>query len=297
MALCDMTTMFSYMVFSIRFGFLVDVEQPPFGFTLPWICFLLLHVVCSIALRTVSIYLSVVTAYIRYHAMDKLASKWMMAASARPIFLVILMLVGLTSIPTFLIHGIVEVDPTLSQNESLYTIIIPELALANECLLFKSNLWLTGILFKKLNECRKNHQLLKLSNGGSEVKRVYLPDRTTKMLIILLMIFLFTELPQGFLAILNGMFPNDIHQYIYLSVGEMLDLLSLINCNVCFIVYPCISSHYRQTFRIMLHRIRWWPNIADRNLVTFTTTNGRFATAAIFTADADELPRDSDEYL
>lgn len=66
----------------------------------------------------------------------------------RPIFLVILTLVGLTSIPTFLIHGIVEVDPTLSQNESLYTIIIPELALANECLLFKSNLWLTGILFK-----------------------------------------------------------------------------------------------------------------------------------------------------
>uniref|UniRef100_A0A914ZKR7 G-protein coupled receptors family 1 profile domain-containing protein n=1 Tax=Parascaris univalens TaxID=6257 RepID=A0A914ZKR7_PARUN len=104
----------------------------------------------------------------------------------------------------------------------------------------------TIALLKKLNECRKNHQLLKLSNGGSEVKRVYLPDRTTKMLIILLMIFLFTELPQGFLAILNGMFPNDIHQYIYLSVGEMLDLLSLINCNVCFIVYPCISSHYRQ---------------------------------------------------
>ncbi|VDM37698.1 unnamed protein product [Toxocara canis] len=148
MAMCDITTMFSYLVFNIRFGFLVDVEQPPFGFALPWICFLLVHVVCSIALRTVSIYLSVVTAYIRYHAINKLASKWMMAASARPIFLVILLLVALTSIPTFLIHGIVEVDPTLSQNESLYTIIIPELALANECLLFKSNLWLTGILFK-----------------------------------------------------------------------------------------------------------------------------------------------------
>ncbi|VDM51556.1 unnamed protein product [Toxocara canis] len=155
----------------------------------------------------------------------------------------------------------------------------------------------TIALLKKLNESRKNHELLKLSNGGGGTKPAHLPDRTTKMLLILLMIFLFTELPQGVLAILNGMFPNDIHQYIYLSVGEMLDLLSLINCNVCFIVYPCISSHYRETFRIMFRRLRWCSNVADRNFVTYSVVNGRLGTTAVICVDDDELPRETDEFL
>ncbi|VDM30147.1 unnamed protein product [Toxocara canis] len=99
------------------------------------------------------------------------------------------------------------------------------------------------------------------------------------------------------MAILNGMFPNDIHQYIYLSVGEMLDLLSLINCNVCFIVYPCISSHYRETFRIMFRRLRWCSNVADRNFVTYSVVNGRLGTTAVICVDDDELPRETDEFL
>lgn len=55
------------------------------------------------------------------------------------------------------------------------------------------------------------------------------------------------------MAILNGLFPNDIHQFIYLSLGEILDLLSLINCNTCFIVYPMLSSQYRYTLQTIFH--------------------------------------------
>lgn len=60
----------------------------------------------------------------------------------------------------------------------------------------------------------------------------------------------------GILAILNGIFPNDVHQFVYLSLGEFLDLLSLINCNTCFIVYPLISTQYRETLKSFIKIIR-----------------------------------------
>lgn len=53
----------------------------------------------------------------------------------------------------------------------------------------------------------------------------------------------------GALAILNAIYTSDVTNYIYTNVGECMDLLSLINCNVGFILYSCMSSRYRSTFR------------------------------------------------
>uniref|UniRef100_A0A914DEE2 Uncharacterized protein n=1 Tax=Acrobeloides nanus TaxID=290746 RepID=A0A914DEE2_9BILA len=57
---------------------------------------------------------------------------------------------------------------------------------------------------------------------------------------------------QGALAILNGLYPNDIHQLVYSNLGEILDLLSLINCNTCFVIYAIMSSAYRSTLKQIL---------------------------------------------
>lgn len=73
------------------------------------------------------------------------------------------------------------------------------------------------------------------------------------MLIVLLVIFISTELPQGFLALANAIWPNDIHQFVYLSLGDILDLLSLINANVIYIIYPLISTQYRHTLKSMMN--------------------------------------------
>ncbi|VDK62044.1 unnamed protein product, partial [Anisakis simplex] len=82
MGMCDVITQICYLIFTIRFSFMVDVDRPPFGFHFVWICFLLMHVISSIALRTVSIYICVITAYIRYHVLRKLHSKWIAPQSA-----------------------------------------------------------------------------------------------------------------------------------------------------------------------------------------------------------------------
>jgi hypothetical protein len=101
----------------------------------------------------------------------------------------------------------------------------------------------------KLREAEKKRQQLLLSNGteNSNYKRMT-SDRTTAMLLAILIVFILTEFPQGILAILNAIFTTDVHHYIYLTLGDVLDLLSLVNSSVNFILYCLMSSRYRHTF-------------------------------------------------
>lgn len=72
------------------------------------------------------------------------------------------------------------------------------------------------------------------------------------MLVTILIVFLLTEFPQGVLAILNAIYTSDVHRYIYFNLGDMLDLLSLMNSSVNFVLYCLMSSRYRLAFRSMI---------------------------------------------
>uniref|UniRef100_A0A7E4VNJ5 G_PROTEIN_RECEP_F1_2 domain-containing protein n=1 Tax=Panagrellus redivivus TaxID=6233 RepID=A0A7E4VNJ5_PANRE len=269
MVVCDITTMVSYIIFMIRFGFMMDLNNPPKGYALHWIVFLLIHVVLSIAMHTITLYMSVATAFVRYKALKEVGSKWNQSDSALPIFIVITIFVTALCIPTFLVHEIVHVDNGNGTGD-LYMVELSELSRGNTCFVFKANLWLTGIVFKVipclmlfiftialLSELDLNRRRRRRLTSGASMasKRISKKtDRTTLMLIVLMTIFIVTEFPQGILAILNGLFPNDIHQFVYLSLGEILDLLSLINCNASFVVYSIMSSVYRTTLRNLIDR-------------------------------------------
>ncbi|RCN47824.1 hypothetical protein ANCCAN_06161 [Ancylostoma caninum] len=88
-------------------------------------------------------------------------------------------------------------------------------------------------------------------------------DKTTLMLIIMLVVFLCTELPQGMLAILSAIYPTHVHSMVYLNVGELLDLLSLVNCLTSFVLYCCMSSTYRATVKAILMPNR--KSVAQKN--------------------------------
>ncbi|KAI6199847.1 G-PROTEIN-RECEP-F1-2 domain-containing protein [Aphelenchoides besseyi] len=74
-------------------------------------------------------------------------------------------------------------------------------------------------------------------------------DRTTHMLLAIVLVFLFTELPQGIVTVLNGILSTSFRLRIYNSIGDILDLLSL--CNSCFLLAftgKCCSSLFGRIF-------------------------------------------------
>lgn len=55
------------------------------------------------------------------------------------------------------------------------------------------------------------------------------------MLSAILIVFLVTELPQATVSLLAGLYPGDMLTHLYRTVGNVLDLLSLINSSVNFV--------------------------------------------------------------
>ncbi|CAD6188652.1 unnamed protein product [Caenorhabditis auriculariae] len=284
MCVCDVTTMASYFIYILRFR-IFDNSSEFFGYSYPWLVFLILHVTTSIALHTSSLYLSVVMAYIRWTALDRLDAKWINHRALRHIFLFTALAVSLISVPTVMVHKIVTVKEVLDSNDTkldgLYTVQLDE-ETVDGCRLFRANLWITGIMFKvlpcilifwftialiwKLCEMSEKRRLLRgekfkpsvcsLLGQQPRVRKLSSAsiDRTTLMLIVMMTVFLCTEMPQGLIALLSAMYPTHVHTLIYVNVGELLDMLSLINCLVSFVVYCVMSSTYRATVRSIFSR-------------------------------------------
>lgn len=177
-AICDMGTMASYMIYIFHFvlarqwscttpiftfawmQFLVNQTQ----FTLKY-CFQLWHVVLSIALHTTSLWLAVAMAFIRRMTLRvaRLNSDWQRPINAWRICIIVYGCVFALCIPTMLVHDIVEYPDMrwkpqcaqryydyydLNYSAPIFTIKTPDFALENGCRWFKANLWTTGLAFK-----------------------------------------------------------------------------------------------------------------------------------------------------
>lgn len=86
-------------------------------------------------------------------------------------------------------------------------------------------------------------------------------DRTTKMLVAILLLFLVTEFPSGTVALLSGFLGESFHMNVYQPLGEIFDILALINSGINFILYCVMSRLFRKTFCKI-----FWPQKYRRDL-------------------------------
>uniref|UniRef100_A0A0N5CTB0 G_PROTEIN_RECEP_F1_2 domain-containing protein n=1 Tax=Thelazia callipaeda TaxID=103827 RepID=A0A0N5CTB0_THECL len=137
-------------------------------------------------------------------------------------------------------------------------------ARANGCRFFKWNLWVSGIIFKvipcillfhfstviviKLHRASRKHKTLLRRSVIVKARDCKKSDRTSNLLLAIVLVFLITELPQGIIAIMNAIYTTHVHIYIYYNLGDILDLLSLLNSSITFVLYCIMSSRYRDTF-------------------------------------------------
>jgi len=75
-------------------------------------------------------------------------------------------------------------------------------------------------------------------------------NRTTAMLVAVVLSFVATELPQGVIALMSG-FNESIFNDVYVPLGDVWDILVLVNSAVNFVLYCIMSRQYRKTFSIV----------------------------------------------
>lgn len=262
MAVSDMLTMGSYVPFVIHFyiqfpNFEISPEKNGYG----WMSFLLFHINFSATTHTVSIWLGVALAIFRYRHIQSPAkgslTRMRRLIRARLAICGIVIMSIVLLIPNYMSNKLVRYDANSSmyglQDLKLGTSFVRPVVLINlflystvakllPCILM---LVYGGLLLRTLNN-KVRVKRRKLSQQGIIKTRPLDTSRTTIMLLIVMVLFLLTELPQAILIVLSiilkGFFTN-----VYIPLGDAMDIIALINNAINFILYCSMSREFRRT--------------------------------------------------
>ncbi|GFT92258.1 sex peptide receptor [Nephila pilipes] len=261
LAVADMMVMISYVPFSVHNYLRTGLEEKD-KFTFGWALFTLFHAHFTVVNHTIATWLTVTVAIWRFMAVCYPAPtmRYRGLAQARIAIVCTYITCAIFCIPNYLTFTVASsLD---HQNNTIYKVNFSELAMRHGGLLASINFWmfsvisklvpcvaLTGLSFSLLRvlyEANLRRQRLKV---GSDSDKTH--DRTTKMLLAVLFLFLLTQFPSGMLALLSGALGNDFFNNVYLNFGETMDILSLINSAVNFIIYCSMSRQFRETFTFL----------------------------------------------
>ncbi|KAK0063728.1 G-protein coupled receptor 139, partial [Biomphalaria pfeifferi] len=116
-----------------------------------------------------------------------------------------------------------------------------------------------------------------LARGRRGPSRHHDNSRTTRMLLLVITLFLITELPQAILIVLSATIPPFFNE-VYLPLGDIMDMVALVNNGINFLLYCVMSRDFRTT---LLDMMRSSMTSARRVPGKITTTLYR-PTVAIF---------------
>jgi hypothetical protein len=164
-----------------------------------------------------------------------------------------------------------------ARNTTLYVVNFSELGKANGNFLSTTNFWVYSVVIKlmpcvaltelsrrlicALLQTKRRRQQLTAS-GSRILEKQRQTDRTTRMLLAVLLLFLLTEFPQGILGLLSVWFGDTFFKSCYQKLGEVMDILALINSAINFILYCAMSRQFRSTFSLLFR-----PSMLDRWLL------------------------------
>lgn len=311
LAIADLFTMLDYFPFAVHFYILKDIDlQPLYTRSYGWICFLLFHGSFSIVCHTVAVWLTIALAIFRflYIWFPTKGSTYCSLQHAKIVIAVIIISTVLMTVPNVVANDFGDVNmckttfnttsnlsvvtsrdriyrwepregsSAFAFNASLNFFVQASLMKIIPCIMLTL---LTILLVVAMHRAYKRRMALKNKGKKEDSDKHNEHNRTTLMLLAVVVLFLITELPQGIMTILN-LVVADFYQTTYMPLGDLFDITALCNNAINFVLYCTMSTQFRQTFHaIFCHccpKVRpGWRKMgiahAERNGITVTTTH------------------------
>ena len=268
LAVSDGLTMVAYMPFALRFYVLYGTDPTPERNTLGAIRFMLFYACFSVVVHTVSIWLTVTLATFRYIFIKHPRHGQVLCSLHRAkiaVFLVyiVTLLVCIPNFVTITVRG----HATSHTNGTIYVWIVDfKTETEIDKFVYNFNFWIQAIVVKlvpcvgltilsillvrTMKEAESRRKKLRTQSQKDEIEtnsRDRKTNRTTRMLLTVVFLFLLTEFPQGILNLLSGVLPRFVEE-VYGPLGDLVDILALINNGINFILYCTMSKQFRDTF-------------------------------------------------
>ncbi|XP_005177141.2 G-protein coupled receptor dmsr-1 [Musca domestica] len=278
LAVADMFVMIEYIPFaSSQYIYMKPGEK---DFSYAWAIYILFHMHFTQVLHTISIGLTVTLAVWRYvairHPHGACAS--FLLSHCNECILFSFVISPIVCFPTLLVF---KVSERVKDNRVLYYVQADK-----NSNLYRINFWIHSVIIKLLPCCiltiisfvlvkvlceasKRKQKLKEYSNPNKSGQLQHLQkhasripkcdrrtDRTTMLLVAVLILFLLTEFPQGILGLMSGIMEKCFFEVCYQVFGEMMDLLALINAAVDFVLYGLMSKQFRTTFKSLFFKRR-----------------------------------------
>lgn len=271
LAIADLFTMLDYFPFAMHF-YIFKAPDLTFPDTrgYGWICYLLFHANFSVVCHSCAIWFTIALATFRFVCIwfPTNGSQYCTVPRAKQCLAILLGSVLVLCVPNFIINDMTK-ESTVVNNTAdnttcvdvVYKLVyraggafdtIDKMNKMIQAIMFKIVpcvllTILTILLVKAMHKAHKKRMALKNQGRREESDRHGEHNRTTGMLLAVVVLFLMTEFPQGILTIM-GLIREAIFYEIYLPLGDILDIMALGNNAINFVLYTTMSRQFRETF-------------------------------------------------
>lgn len=213
-------------------------------------------------------------------------SVWCSLRRAKVAVILVYLVTLIVCVPNFVtitMKGVEEVDGPSNGTEVIWVVTFKD-ETATDRVVRNLNFWIQAILVKLvpctgltilsvlLVHIMKKAEARRKKLGGAKKAKVVASsssssrdeegrdkktNRTTRMLLVVVALFLLTEFPQGILNLLSGvLLTGNFVEEVYVPLGDLLDIVTLVNNGVNFILFCAMSKQFRDTFIQVLCRVR-----------------------------------------